>query len=57
MKRIVSIARSHEEAEAMEVDQQVSLTLDQRRRIVRALQRRVYGPNPPGLRPGRPRPK
>ena len=49
--RIVSIAGSHEEADAMDVRQQVDMSPDERRAIVRELQRRIYGPNPTPLRP------
>ena len=53
IERIVSIANSHQEADKMDVKQQVALTADERRAIVRKLQRRVYGNNPPPLRPRR----
>lgn len=53
IERIVSIANSHKEADEMDVKQQVAMTADERRAIVRKLQRRVYGPNPPPLRPRR----
>ena len=54
IERVVSIANSHHEADEMDVRQQVALTADQRRAIVRKMQRRVYGRNPPPLRPRRP---
>jgi hypothetical protein len=51
--KVVYIAKSHREADEMDVRQQVAMTPDQRRAIVRELQRRVYGSNPPPLRPRR----
>jgi hypothetical protein len=55
--RVLSIAKSHREADEADVKQQVAMTPDERRAIVRELQRRIYGPNPPPLRPPRPRRK
>ena len=55
IERVVSIANSHQEADEMDVKQQVAMTADERRAIVRKLQRRVFGNNPPPLRPRRPR--
>jgi len=51
--RILSIAKSHREADEADVKQQVAMTADERRAIVRKLQQRVYGNNPPPLRPHR----
>ncbi|MCX6376317.1 MAG: hypothetical protein NTU88_09855 [Armatimonadetes bacterium] len=48
--RALTIDGSHREADEMDVTQQLAMTPDQRRLIVRELQRRVFGPNPPGLR-------
>jgi hypothetical protein len=53
IERVVSIANSHKEADEMDVKQQVAMTADERRAIVRKLQRRVYGNHPPPLRPRR----
>jgi hypothetical protein len=50
---LFSIANSHQEAGEMDVTQQVAMTADERRAMVRKLQRRVYGDNPPPLRPRR----
>jgi hypothetical protein len=43
---LFSIANSHQEADEMDVKQQVAMTADERRAILRKLQRRVYGDNP-----------
>jgi hypothetical protein len=55
IERVVSIANSHQEANALDVKQQVAMTADERRVIVRRPQRRIFGHNPPPLRPRRPR--
>jgi hypothetical protein len=55
--RVISIAKSHQEADEMDVKQQVAMTADERRAIVRKLQWRVYGDNPPPFRPRRQRRK
>jgi len=52
--RVLSIAKSHREADEADVKQQVAMTPDERRAIVRELQRRIYGSNPPPLRPPQP---
>jgi hypothetical protein len=57
MKRVVTIAHSHRQAEEMDVRQQVAMTADERRAIVRELQRRVYGATPPPIRARRRRAK
>jgi hypothetical protein len=53
IERVVRIANSHREADALDVQQQVAMSADERRAIVRELQRRVYGPRLPPLRPRR----
>ncbi len=53
--RVLSIAKSHREADEMDVKQQVAMTPDKRRVIVRELQRRIYGTNPHPVRPRQPR--
>lgn len=50
MQRVVRIANSHAEASKLDVLQQVAMSAEQRRAIVRELQRRVYGPRLPPLR-------
>ena len=57
IERVVSLAGSHQEADETDVKQQVAMTPDERRAIVRELQRRIYGPDPPPRRPRRPRRK
>ena len=50
IKRVVAVARSHAEADRMDVLEQVSLTPEQRWRIARSLKRRAYGSDPPDVR-------
>ncbi|OHD70680.1 MAG: hypothetical protein A2V99_00225 [Spirochaetes bacterium RBG_16_67_19] len=57
IQRVLRIANSHREADELDVQQQIAMSPDQRRAIVRELQRRVYGPAPPPLRPRRRRGK
>jgi hypothetical protein len=57
IQRVLRIANSHREADELDVQQQVAMSPDQRRAIVRELQRRVYGSSPPPLRPRRRRGK
>ena len=53
MKKIVHIAKNHKEAEAWDVQQQISMTPDQRQKIAWELKRRFYGSNTPDVRQSR----
>ena len=57
IQRVLRIANSHREADELDVQQQIAMSPDQRRAIVRELQRRVYGSSPPLLRARRRRGK
>jgi hypothetical protein len=50
MKRIVHLARDFREAAEWDIDQALSLTPDERRRIARELRKRVYGSRPIDVR-------
>jgi hypothetical protein len=43
MKRIVHLARDFREAEEWDIEQALSMTADQRRRVAKELRKRVYG--------------
>jgi hypothetical protein len=57
IQRIVRIVNSHQQADAADVQQQVAMSADERRAIVRELQRRVYGATLPPIRARRRRGK
>ena len=50
LKRVISIFRSHAEAEAAEIAEQVAMTPAQRLQIARVLKKKVYGSKPPDVR-------
>ncbi|MFN0151648.1 MAG: hypothetical protein ACKVU1_13170 [bacterium] len=50
MERIVHIAKSFEEAEAWDIEQQVRMTPAERMRVARVLKDRCYPPNSPDVR-------
>ena len=50
MERVVHVARSFEEARALDIAQQVAMTPEERRRVARELRERVYGSRCPDVR-------
>lgn len=50
MKRIAHKFKNFEEAEAWEIEQALNMTPDERIRIARELQKRVFGKNVPDIR-------
>lgn len=50
VERIVHIAKSFEEAEAWDIEQQVRMTPAERMRVARVLKDRCYPPNSPDVR-------
>ena len=52
MERVALKTRSFEEADRWDREQSWSLSSDERLRILKILQERVYGKNPPDVRAG-----
>ncbi len=50
MERIVHIARNHDDAKEWDIEQQVSMTPDERLYAARLLKERVFGKNTPDIR-------
>ena len=50
MERIVNIAKSFEEAEQWDIEQNLAMTPDERLDAAKELKERVYGKNPPDVR-------
>jgi hypothetical protein len=50
MERIVHIAKSFEEAEWWDIEQNLAMTPDERLEAAKELKERVYGKNPPDVR-------
>ncbi|UCH96627.1 MAG: hypothetical protein JSV88_07195 [Candidatus Aminicenantes bacterium] len=50
MERIVHIAKSFEEAEQWDIEQNLAMTPDDRLEAAKELKERVYGKNPPDVR-------
>lgn len=50
MKRIVNISKNSKEAANWDIEQQVSMTPEERQEAARVLKERVYGPNVPDVK-------
>ncbi len=50
MERVVHVARSFEEARALDIAQQVAMTPQERQRVALELKERVYGTRCPDVR-------
>jgi len=50
MKRVARKFRNLKEAEEREIEEQVSLSLEERQQIAKALKEKIYGKNPPDVR-------
>ena len=50
MERVVHIAKSFEEAEEWDIEQNLAMTPDERLEAAKELKERVYGKNPPDVR-------
>jgi len=50
MKRIVHISRSFEEAEQWDIEQNISMTPEERLEAAKELRERVFGKNQPDVR-------
>lgn len=50
MKRVVHIAKNHQEARDWDIRQVVEMTAVQRQEIAKKLKEKVYGTNPPDVK-------
>jgi hypothetical protein len=50
MERVVHIAKSFEEAEQWDIEQNLAMTPEERLKAAKELKDRVYGKNPPDVR-------
>ena len=50
MERKVNIAKSFEEADKWDIEQQINMTAQQRQKAAKELKKRFYGTNPPDVR-------
>ena len=50
MKKVMQKFKNFREAEAREIQEQISLTPYQRQEIAKALKERIFGKNPPDVR-------
>lgn len=50
MKRVFNRAKNHKEAEEWDIQQQLSMTPDERKKVAHELKKRFYGENPPDVR-------
>ncbi len=50
MKRVVKKFKNFKEAEQAEIEEQISMTPQQRQQIAKMLKEKIYGKNPPDVR-------
>jgi hypothetical protein len=50
MERVFNKAKNHKEAEEWDIQQQLRMTPDERKKVAHELKKRFYGENPPDVR-------
>jgi hypothetical protein len=50
MERVVNKAKNYKEAEKWDIQQQINMTIEQRRKAANELKKRFYGKNSPDVR-------